>query len=121
MNTHLMEILSREIIKSLPSRQKEIYEYVVNLEDELASQASTSDEFMSLLVKHSPHRQAAEHFNLSFGQLMMTMHKIEDTISMQLEQKMEHAQWLDLTEKVRMQNKNIGDHVKYFYFSLHEA
>ncbi|WP_436371453.1 hypothetical protein [Cytobacillus sp. BC1816] len=119
MNSHLMEIFSREIVKSLPPKQKEIYEYVVDLEEELAQKASTSEEFMALLVKHSPHRQAAEHFNLSFGQLMMIMHEIEDIISRELENKLNQVTWVEITDSVRARKK--GNKVKYFYFSLNES
>ncbi|WP_394137187.1 hypothetical protein [Cytobacillus oceanisediminis] len=120
MNSHLMEIISREIIKSLPPKQKEIYEFVVQLEDELAQNASTSEEFMALLVKHSPHRQAAEHFNLSFGQLIMTMHEIEDIINRKLENKLRNVTWVELTDSLRTRKKDRGNKVKYFYFSLNE-
>ncbi|MCM3245878.1 hypothetical protein NX029_14325 [Cytobacillus firmus] len=119
MNSHLMEMVSREIVKSLPPEQKDIYEYVVGLEEELAQRASTSEEFMALLVKHSPHRRAAAHFNLSFGQLMMTMHEIEDKINMQLENKLTHVTWVELTDSVRARQKR--NKVKYFYFSLNES
>lgn len=120
MNSHLMEIISREIVKSLPPKQKEIYEFVVQLEDELAQKASTSEEFMALLVKHSPHRQAAEHFNLSFGQLIMTMHEIEDIINRKLENKLRNVTWVELTDSLRTRKKDRGNKVKYFYFSLNE-
>jgi hypothetical protein len=119
MNLHLMEIVSREIVKSLPPKQKEIYEFVVGLEDELAQEASTSEEFMALLVKHSPHRQAANHFNLSFGKLMMTMHEIEDKITRKLEEKLRNVTWVELTDSVRTNKKR--NKVKYFYFSLNES
>lgn len=119
MNSHLMEMVSREIVKSLPPEQKDIYEFVVGLEEELAQKASTSEEFMALLVKHSPHRQAAAHFNLSFGQLMMTMHEIEDKINRQLENKLKHVTWVELTDSVRARKKR--NKVKYFYFSLNES
>lgn len=118
MNPHMMEILAREVIQSLPTDQKAIYKYVIQLEDELAKQATTSDEFMALLVKHSPHRQAAKHFNMTFGQLLMTMHSIEDIISEQLEKKTKNAIWIDVTEKVQARKKNKNEKVKYFYFSL---
>ena len=121
MNSHLMEILSREIIKSLPIEQREVYEYVVRLEDDLAQQAETSDEFMSLLVKYSPHRQAARHFNLTFGQLMALMREAETFINQQLERKLENATWVDLTEQVLSRKKDVKDNVKYFYFSVNEV
>ncbi|WP_079504587.1 hypothetical protein [Mesobacillus jeotgali] len=121
MNSHLMEILSREIIKTLPNEQRDVYEYVVKLEDQLANQASTSEEFMGLLVKHSPHRKAARQFNLSFGQLMALMTEAEHFINRQLERKLENAIWIDLTEKVHSRNHGSNDNVKYFYFSVNEA
>jgi hypothetical protein len=121
MNSHLMEILSREIIKSLPLEQREVYEYVVRLEDDLAQQAETSDEFMSLLVKHAPHRQAARHFNLTFGQLMALMREAESFINQQLERKLENVTWLDLTEQVNSRKKVVNDKIKYFYFSVNEV
>jgi hypothetical protein len=113
-----MEIISREIIKSLPPKQREIYEFVIGLEDELAQKASTTEEFMALLVKHSPHRQAAKHFNLSFGQLMMTMHEIEDIINRQLEKKLKDVTWVELTDSARARKKN--NKIKYFYFSIND-
>lgn len=121
MNTHLMEILSREIIKSLPLEQREVYEYVVRLEDDLAQQAETSDEFMSLLVKHAPHRQAARHFNLTFGQLMTLMREAETFINQQLERKMKNVTWLDFTEEVNSRKKVVNDKIKYFYFLVNEV
>ncbi|KON88827.1 hypothetical protein AF332_19810 [Sporosarcina globispora] len=119
MNSHLMEIISREIVKTLPPKQKEIYEFVVGLEEELAQKASNSEEFMALLVKHSPHRQAAAHFNFSFGQLMMTMHEIEDIINRQLENKLNNVTWVELTDSPRAKKKR--NKVKYFYFSINES
>lgn len=118
MNPHMMEILTREVIQTLPPDQKAIYEYVILLEDELEQQATTSDEFMALIVKHSPHRQAAEHFNMTFGQILMTMQRIEETISEQLETKTKNVMWMDVTEKVQARKKNKNEKVKYFYFSF---
>lgn len=121
MNSHLMEIISREVIKSLPREQREMYEYVVKLEDELAQQAATAEEFMALLVKHSPHRKAAKQFNLTFGQLIKAMHQIEHTINEQMELKLKSATWKEITELVNERQGLIGDKVKYFYFSLNEV
>ncbi|MCM3575908.1 hypothetical protein M3172_22315 [Mesobacillus subterraneus] len=121
MNSHLMEILSREIIKSLPIEQREVYEYVVQLEDQLAQQAETSEEFMALLVKHSPHRQAARHFNLTFGQLMAVMREAENFINQQMVRKLKNVKWLDLTKQVNSRKKVVNDKKKYFYFSVNEV
>jgi hypothetical protein len=121
MNHHLMEILGREIIKSLPAEKREMYEYVVQKEDELAQWATTSEEFLALLVKHAPHRQAARHFNLTFGELMMTMREIEEEINQQLESKLKNVQWVDLTKTVRGRIGNFDENCKFYYFSVNQV
>jgi hypothetical protein len=112
MNGYLMEILYRDIVKSLPQLKKDMYQYVVQREDELAGQASTSDEFMSLLIRHAPHKQAADHFHLSFGQFMAEMRGIEKEIDRQLARKLKQVKWIDCSY--------LSDSldVKYFYFSI---
>ena len=65
--------------------RRPLYEFVTALEDEYASISATSEEFMQLLVKHAPHRQAAAHFSLSFGEFIQTMRKIEETINAEMD------------------------------------
>jgi hypothetical protein len=76
---------------------------------------------MALLVKHSPHRKAARHFNLTFGQLMAVMRETETFINQQLERKLENVTWLDLTEQVNSRKKDVKNNIKYFYFSVNEV
>lgn len=101
MNEHLMEILARDIVAALPSYKREVYQYVVGVEDELASQSNTSEQFMSLLVKHAPHKQAAARFNMTYGQLMVLMREIESEIDEKLKQKEAKAKWIDYTDKLQ--------------------
>ncbi|MEL3971053.1 hypothetical protein AAEO50_02075 [Rossellomorea oryzaecorticis] len=117
MNGYLMEILARDIVKSLPSRKRDMYQYVVRREDELARQATTSDEFMSLLIRHAPHRQAAEHFHLSFGEFMAEMREIEKEIDRQLSRKLQQVRWVDCTDVMQRGVPESLDK-KYFYFSV---
>ncbi|NQD67105.1 hypothetical protein HP456_14410 [Bacillus haikouensis] len=116
MNGYLMEILAREIVQSLPQQKKDMYRYVVRREDELARQASTSDEFMSLLIQHAPHQQAADHFHLSFGKFMTEMREIEKEIDRQLEQKLKQAKWIDCSD-IMGSDKSDSLDVLYFYFT----
>jgi hypothetical protein len=117
MNGYLMEILGRDIVKSLPSRKRDMYQYVIRREDELARQASTSDEFMSLLIKHAPHRQAADHFHLPFGEFMVEMREIEKEIEQQLSLKLQQVKWVDCTDVMQRGVTDLSDK-KYFYFSV---
>ncbi|MGF2614814.1 hypothetical protein FZC84_08205 [Rossellomorea vietnamensis] len=101
MNEHLMEILARDIVAGLPPYKREVYEYVVRAEDELASQSETSDQFMSLLVKHSPHKQAAARFNMTYGQLIVLMREIESEIDEKLKEKEAKIKWIDYSDNFK--------------------
>lgn len=117
MNGYLMEILAREIVQALPPLKREMYQYVVRQEDELARQASTSDEFMSLLIKHAPHRQAADYFRLTFGEFMAEMREIEKEIERQLNRKLQQVKWVDCTDVMQGGEPGLYE-TKYFYFSV---
>ncbi|MGM0846263.1 MAG: hypothetical protein ACQEUT_14900 [Bacillota bacterium] len=101
MNDNLMEILARDIVAGLPPYKKEVYQYVVRVEDELASQSKTSEQFMSLLVKNAPHKQAAAYFNMTYGQLMVLMREIESEIDEKLKRKMTNAKWIDCSDNLK--------------------
>jgi hypothetical protein len=100
MNEHLMEILVRDIVAGIPQHKREVYQYVVGIEDELASQSHTSEHFMSLLVKHTPHKQAASRFNMTYGQLIKLMREIETEIDGQLKMKLKKFEWIDCTDEI---------------------
>ncbi|WP_456272296.1 hypothetical protein [Bacillus sp. AK031] len=118
MNEHLMEILARDIVANLSPFKKEVYQYVVGLEEELASKSHTSEQFMSLLVKHSPHRQAASKFNLTFAQLMALMREIEEEIDDKLNIQSARAQWFDCTEHLQRTSRSDGASVMKFLFMI---
>lgn len=101
MNGHLMEILAREIIAALPEDKRMLYRYIENMEDSLAEQSQTSEQFMSLLVKHAPHQKAAEHFNLSYEKVLLKMKTIEKEIDDKLNERLKKAKWVDRTQAVR--------------------
>ncbi|MFC7785911.1 hypothetical protein [Rossellomorea sp. GCM10028870] len=121
MNEHLMEIVARDIVKGLPNKKRDIYQYVVGLEDELASRSETSEEFMALLVKHSPHQQAATHFKMSFGELMRRMREIEQEINAKLDQKLQNVTWIDYTDTIRSMKGTEAINSRYFFFSMNHA
>lgn len=113
-----MEIVAREIVGALSNEDRDIYRYVTGIEDELASQSETSDEFMALLVKHSPHQQAATHFNMGYGELMKRLRQIEQEINMKLDKKLEAATWIDYTDTMRSITGPKAEKTCYFFFSM---
>ncbi|RIW29010.1 hypothetical protein D3H55_20010 [Bacillus salacetis] len=102
MNEHLMEMMARDIVAALPSQKRDVYQYVVGIEDELASQSQTTEQFMSLLAKHTPHKQAASHFNMTYGQLMKIMREIETEIDLQLKRKIKKVEWVDCSDQFKL-------------------
>ncbi|RFU64666.1 hypothetical protein [Peribacillus glennii] len=102
MNERLLEILFREVVASLAPEKRKVYEFIVNLEDELASKSQTPEEFLGLLKNHSPHQKAANEFNLTFGKTLMLMHEIEDEITTKLELRSSKIKWIDCTEHIKI-------------------
>ncbi|MFE4142055.1 hypothetical protein ACFX4I_09250 [Peribacillus sp. YIM B13472] len=99
MNERLMEFLLRDEVTRLSGVKKQVYEFIVNEEDYLASKADTVDQFMRLLVKHSPPRLAARHFNMPYGEIIRFMNEIEDELNERLEERYKKVKWMDYTEK----------------------
>ncbi|MRX73256.1 hypothetical protein GJU40_14000 [Bacillus lacus] len=101
MNQHKQDYLLKTAVNKLPEAQKKLYQYVVELENELAEAAETADQFMNLLVKHSPHGQAAITFNMTFQEVYEEMENIERCLALELQNMKNHAKWLHLMERDR--------------------
>lgn len=101
MNDHIIEVLIKNIISSLPDDKRQLYEYIIQLEDQVAQNAETSDQFMTALVKCSPHRQAAKQFNCTFSEIITRMREIEYEIDEKLKYKMKNKKWVHCTDIVR--------------------
>ncbi|MGX2957931.1 hypothetical protein JNUCC23_01320 [Peribacillus sp. JNUCC 23] len=106
MNEILMEFLLRDIVSHLPDEKREIYQYIVNEEDQLAQQADTADHLLQLFVKYAPHRTAAKHFHLEYGEMIKFMHDIEGEISEKLEERCAKVKWIDMTDKIKHSNSS---------------
>ncbi|TDL31335.1 hypothetical protein E2R51_13255 [Jeotgalibacillus sp. S-D1] len=118
MNGHLMEILAREIIAALPDDKRMLYRYIESMEDSLAEQSQTSEQFMSMLVKHAPHQKAAEHFNLPYEKVLFKMRKIEKEIDDKLNERLKKAQWIDRTEEVLVKRGSVQGQSAHFLFII---
>lgn len=118
MNEHLAEILIKEIVASLPIERRQLYQYIVRLEDELAQQAKTSDHFLSLLAEHAPHEQASTHFNRSYGETIKLMKEIEQEIDEKLQLKMKKAKWIDCTDILSQKRKAASNKTALYLFVI---
>lgn len=118
MNEHLMEILTREIVASLPRERRQLYEFIVCLEDELAQEAQTSQHFLSLLAENSPHKKAAEFFDRPYGETMKLMKDIENEIEEKLQRKISKAKWIDCTDMINKKSKRTAPKTSLFLFMI---
>ncbi|WP_082235433.1 hypothetical protein [Halobacillus massiliensis] len=103
MNIYLINILTEKIVATLPKEQREIYNYVIKMEDQMAEESVTKEEFMVRLKSESPHERAARHFNMTFYDLLQTVDQIDREIANQLDTKIKSVSWKDYTELARMQ------------------
>lgn len=110
-----MEVFVRNIVASLPRNRRKLYQFIESIEDTLAQQSDTREEFLALLREHSPHQQAAERFNLSIEETVRFMHDIEDEISEKLENKLKNYKWIDFTEQLHGKQVETNQQVQYFF------
>lgn len=115
MNQHLVEILIKDIVASLPMKQRQLYQFIIRLEDELAQQAKTSDHFLALLVEHAPHEQASRYFNRSYGETVKLMKEIEQEIDAKLQLKMKKAKWIDCTPILSQKRETTSKHSLFLF------
>ncbi|MEK1831562.1 hypothetical protein AAAC51_29815 [Priestia megaterium] len=54
MNEKMMEFFVRGIIASLPINKRMLYQFIEGVEDHLAQQAGTKEQFLILLKEQSP-------------------------------------------------------------------
>ncbi|MCP3028664.1 hypothetical protein [Halobacillus sp. A5] len=101
MSDYLIKILTDKIVASLPKEKREIYDYVINIEDKIAEEAGSAEEFMVRLKSESPHKRAANHFDMTLLELLQTINDIDREIAAQLETKIQLVRWKDYTEVVR--------------------
>jgi hypothetical protein len=97
VNEKMMEVFARDIIASLPINKRMLYQFIEGVEDHLAQQAETKEQFLKLLKEKSPHHQAANRFGMTIYETVALMHEIEDEISEKLERKLDRYKWIDYT------------------------
>jgi Cu/Ag efflux pump CusA len=94
-----MEIFARDIVASLPIEKRRDYQFIESVENMLAKQSETKEQFLNQLREHSLHRQAARRFNMSLDETLKLMHEIEDEINKKLEIKEKHTSGLTMQRR----------------------
>lgn len=115
MNDKLMEVVARSIIASLPREKRKLYQFIESVEDSLAQQSKTKEQFLTLLKEHSPHHQAATRFQMTIDETVNLMHQIEDEINVKLEETLSRYKWVDYTDQLNNTNE---DEKKYYLVIL---
>ncbi|WP_349409932.1 hypothetical protein [Pseudalkalibacillus sp. SCS-8] len=108
MNEHLLEMFARDAVAQLPIQQQHLYHYIVQLEDQLAQQSDTAEQFLELLKKDSPYLQAAEHFGLSQKAIVECMKEIEEEIDSHIKMKSKSFRLLDCTDLLQKSAEQTG-------------
>jgi exonuclease VII large subunit len=114
MNEKMMEIFARNIVFSLPRNKRKLYQFIEGIEDSLAQQSETKEQFLTLLKEQLPHLQAANRFNMSLDEIVKLMHEIEDEINEKLESKIKNYKWIDYTEQVHGNQVETNKNIQYF-------
>ncbi|MBD8068776.1 hypothetical protein [Bacillus sp. PS06] len=111
VNDKMMDIFVKSIVASLPDKKRVVYQFIESIEESLAQQSETKEQFLTFLKEHSPHLQAANRFSMTIEETVNLMHQIEDEINLKLEEKLRRYQWIDCTDKL---NKNDNRDIKHY-------
>ncbi|WP_101845299.1 hypothetical protein [Halobacillus sp. Marseille-P3879] len=117
LSDYLIKLLTDKIVGTLTKDQKEIYNYVTQMEEDVAEEVTTEQDFLVRLKSDSPHERAARHFDMTFLELINKINRIDEEIARQLETKLDLVRWIDCTELVRSK-VNINKNQKVFFLSL---
>lgn len=113
MDPFLERILTRQLVRSLPAKQRDVYTYVTSREDQAAIESLTSQGFLDLLMQQSLYTKAARKFRMTEEQLHILLKQTELTIINKLRQI--ETQWDDYTDHLK-----IEDDQMLFYFRWSE-
>ncbi|MGP4075889.1 hypothetical protein [Halobacillus sp. K22] len=81
MSDYLIKLLTEKIINSFPEEEKVIYNYVIQMEDQIAEEVATPAEFMNRLHVESPHKLAAQAFGMTLFELLQTLKQVDEKIA----------------------------------------
>ncbi|MCI2256418.1 hypothetical protein L2D08_18920 [Domibacillus sp. PGB-M46] len=118
MNELLAGMLLKGLVRSLPEEKRTLCEYILNIEDTLAQQAATPEHFISLLIEHAPHKQAAAHFGCSYGEILKRMREIEEELDHQLHTRLSKAKWMNCTCATRRKKEETNNKTALYLFMI---
>lgn len=96
MNEIALHLAAQSEIKKIPTEDREIYEFVVAYEEQLADRASTEEEFQVLLLSREPYEAAAVEFARSGPEIVAIVNHWERHIQSKVSERMKHMGWYRL-------------------------
>ncbi|WP_078380011.1 hypothetical protein [Sutcliffiella halmapala] len=114
MNENVVNFFTRKIIANLPTNKKIVYQYILRIEDQLAEECDTKEQFLSQLLEKSYYQQAANHFQMSIDEIFSMLKEIEQEISIRLDYVLVLYKWMDYTNQVEDYMEQLMDNKRYF-------
>ncbi|MDL4839857.1 hypothetical protein [Aquibacillus rhizosphaerae] len=115
MSRYLHKLFIDRILDDLSEKEKVMYKSVIEMEDEIADKVKTSEQFIDRLKIGSPHKELAEHFDMTLSEFINATNEIEEVISKKLEDMYARIQWFDYTYKL---GTRIGGKKKVFFVTM---
>lgn len=115
MNERFIASLLRSEVKKLPEERRRLYQYVIGLEDSLATIAETAEQFLNLLKEKSPYERASQHFGLPVKKIVHLINDIEIELNEKVEKRYKSSKWIDYTNQLQQMDALVGEK-KLFLF-----
>ncbi|WP_318615705.1 hypothetical protein [Sporosarcina sp. YIM B06819] len=113
MNERLMASLLRSEVKNLSEERRNLYQFVIEIEDFLVQSADTPDHFLNILVEYSPYELAGRHFDLPINKVVRLINTIEIELTEKVEIRCKRLKWIDYTDHLQ-QKANEGGKKQLF-------
>ncbi|KGR75211.1 hypothetical protein [Ureibacillus sinduriensis] len=99
MNEQILELLLKSEVKKLPDDKRQLYQFIIDIEDSLVEKSNSVDEYLRVFKAHSPYAIASRYFNMPFNTVAELMNEIEDELAERIEERCEKLKWLDYTDQ----------------------
>lgn len=116
MKSHLNEMFLEMIINNiLTEKERLFYKKVLNTENNIAGQASTSEQFIERLQESCLYERVAKEYQLTVPKVLEVLKSIEEKIDQSIEEMKSETSLIDCTSLVQSANSQGGKKLKLFY------
>ncbi|MCM3584906.1 hypothetical protein M3182_03995 [Mesobacillus maritimus] len=103
-NPILIEFLHRSAISNLPDQKREIYQFIVKMENQLEEISLNETQFMSYMIDNSPFKAAAEYFSVDIFFIKKVMDEAQAEIDRIMNKRCNRLKWVDCTDRMKSQH-----------------